>query len=235
MKLLAFDTSTTACTAALGVAGRVIERHEVREREHTRILVPMLRELMTEGGVDYRDLDAIVLGNGPGSFIGMRIAASLAQGLGFAAGLPVVPVSSLAALAARAFAGSAARHAVVAQDARMEQVYLGLYRRGADDLPEPLGDERLHAQLRVSELDALGALGAVDTVAVGGGWRRYPALLAANEDLVSFDPDCRYPRAADLLTLGARAWRHGEWISPDAVSPAYLRLEVAVPPAARTP
>lgn len=230
MKLLAFDTSTTACTAALGIAGTVIERHEVREREHTQILVPMLCELMTEGGLDYRDLDAIVLGNGPGSFIGMRIAASLAQGLGFAAERPIVPVSSLAALAVRAFARSDARHAAVAQDARMDQVYLGLYRRGADDLPEPLGDERLHPQARVSELEALGA---DDTVAIGGGWKRYPELLAANEGFAAFDPDCLYPRAADLLALGASAWRRGLWVSPDAVSPAYLRVDVAAPPAAQ--
>ena len=150
MKLLALDTSTTACTAALAVAGRVIERHEVREREHTKILTPMLRELMAEGGLDYGDLDAIVLGNGPGSFIGMRIAASMAQGIAFAAGLRVVPVSSLAALAVRAFAGSDARQAAVTQDARMEQVYLGLYRRGADDLPDPLADERLRGRHRRS-------------------------------------------------------------------------------------
>ncbi len=232
MKLLAFDTSTTACTAALGLDDTVIERHEVREREHTQILVPMLRELMAEGGIDYPDLDAVVLGNGPGSFIGMRIAASLAQGIAFAADLPVVPVSSLAALAAQAFAGSGARHAAVAQDARMGQVYFGLYRRGTDDLPEPLTDERLQAQSRVPEL---AELGAGDTVAPGGGWQRYPELAAANEGFVSFDPVCLYPRAADLLRLGASASRRGASISPDAVAPTYLRLEVAVPPALRSP
>jgi len=231
VKLLAIDTSTTACTAALGVDGAVLERHEVREREHTRILIPMLRELMAEGSLDYRDLDAVVLGNGPGSFIGMRIAASLAQGIAFAAGLSVVPVSSLAALAVRAFAGSDARHAAVAQDARMGQVYLGLYRRGAGDLPEPLAAERLHAQARVSELEALGAN---ETVALGGGWQRYPELAAANEGLAAFDSDCLYPRARDLLELGADAYRHGASIRPEAVSPAYLRAEVAAAPPART-
>lgn len=231
MKLLALDTSTTACTAALAAGDAVIERHEIREREHTRILIPMLRELMAESGLEFRDLDAIVLGNGPGSFIGMRIAASAVQGIAYAADLPVVPVSSLAALALRAFADSDARHAAVAQDARMAQVYLGLFRRGADDLPEALAAERLHGQARVAELEAPGV---GEVVALGGGWQRYPALAAANEGLVTVHPDYRYPRATDLLKLGADAYRRGASIRADAVSPAYLRTEVAAPPPART-
>lgn len=231
MKLLAFDTSTAACTAALAVGDAVIERHEVREREHTSILPPMLRELMASGALDYGDLDAIVLGNGPGSFIGMRIAASLAQGIAFAADLPIVPVSSLAVLAARAFSRSDARHAAVAQDARMGQVYLGLYRRGADGLPERLVAERLHAQVRVAELDALGAN---DIVALGGGWQRYPQLALANEGLFAGSADdCLHPRAATLLELGASAYRRGACIGPDAVSPAYLRIDVASLPSGK--
>ena len=72
-------------------------------------------------------------------------------------------------------------------------------------------------------------------MALGGGWQRYPKLAAANEGLMAFDPDCLHPRAADLLELGASAWRRGASISPDAVSPAYLRAEVAVPPVQRAP
>ena len=114
----------------------------------------------------------------------------------------------------------------------MGQVYLGLYRRGADDLPERLAAERLHAQVRIAELDALGAH---DIIALGGGWQRYPPLALANEDrFAGAADDGLHPRAATLLELGASAYRRGAYIGPDAVSPAYLRIDVAALPPART-
>ena len=85
MNLLALDTSSLACSVALQLGDTIISRHEEREREHTRLLMPMIVDVLNEGDINARDLDAIVLGNGPGSFIGMRIAASVAQGLAFAA------------------------------------------------------------------------------------------------------------------------------------------------------
>jgi len=90
MNLLAIDTSSVACSVALQHGGDVAERHEEQAREHTRLLVPMIQELLQQASVELMDLDAIVLGNGPGSFIGMRIAASVAQGLAFGSGLEIV-------------------------------------------------------------------------------------------------------------------------------------------------
>ena len=130
MNLLAIDTSSVACSVALQHEGKVSERHEEQAREHTRLLVPMIRELLQESSVELTDLDAIVLGNGPGSFIGMRIAASVAQGLAFGSGLNIVPVSSLAAIAAQVFREHDADEVVVTQDAHMSEVYLGIFRRG---------------------------------------------------------------------------------------------------------
>ena len=106
MKLLAIDTSSHACSVALRIGDAVTEDHTVEPREHTRILVPMISALLEEGGIAAADLDAIVLGNGPGSFIGMRIGASVAQGLCHGAGIKLIPVSSLAAVAAEVFAGA---------------------------------------------------------------------------------------------------------------------------------
>ena len=100
MNLLAIDTSSLACSVALRAGDALIERHEEQAREHTRLLTPMIMEVLAESGMNLPQLDAIVLGNGPGSFIGMRIAASVAQGLAHGAGLSIVPVSSLAAVAA---------------------------------------------------------------------------------------------------------------------------------------
>ena len=91
MKLLAIDTSSVACTVAVSNGDAVIERHVEQPREHTRLLMPMIREVLAESEVALTDLDAIVLGNGPGSFIGMRIAASVSQGLAHGAGLMARP------------------------------------------------------------------------------------------------------------------------------------------------
>ena len=106
MKLLAIETSSLACSVALQVDEDIQERHVVEAKAHTRILLPMINTLLGDAGLIVSDLDALVLGNGPGSFIGMRIGASVAQGLAFAAGLNIIPISSLAAVAAEVFVGA---------------------------------------------------------------------------------------------------------------------------------
>lgn len=230
MILLALDTSTVACSVAVLAGTTVVERHEEQPREHTRILVPMIRSALDEAGVAVADLDAIVLGNGPGSFIGMRIAASVAQGLAYGTGVSVAPVSSLAAVAARAFDVSAAQEVVVAQDAHMNEVYLGVYGRNDYGLPVALQPERLHG---LGEIAELGADGAGSRVAAGAGWERYPGLREANRARVANDSGCLLPRAADLIRLGADQVRAGKTVRPQEVVPAYLRNKVAEKPASR--
>ena len=146
MKLLAIDTSSVACSVALAYGGEISERYEEQPREHTRLLVPMIESVLQDAGIELAQLDAIVLGNGPGSFIGMRIAASVAQGLAHGAGLGIVPVSSLAAVAAEVFTDRPEEYVAVAQDAHMSEVYFGLFRRDANGLPEADIPERIQAQ-----------------------------------------------------------------------------------------
>ncbi len=226
MNLLALDTSSQACSVALQLGDTVSERHEELPREHTRLLMPMIRSVLQEAGAQLTELDAIVLGNGPGSFIGMRIAASVAQGLAYGAGLKIVPVSSMVAIAVQVMAGSECSAVVVAQDARMNEVYLGIYKRGDADLPTALVPERLHGTGPIAELDVL----AGDVVAAGIGWQRYPELLAANRDSISRVEDILFPRAVDLLAIGAAALPEGAAIEPQHVMPAYLRHKVAEKP-----
>ena len=228
MKLLAVDTSSVACSVALQVDSAVSERHAEQAKEHTRLLVPMIRELLHEAGLQAGDLDAIVLGNGPGSFIGMRIAASVAQGLAHGGGTPIAPVSSLAAVAAEVFADTDAAEVVVTQDAHMNEVYLGAFRRGADGLPVAMFDERLHTQTPIDELDE----GDADRrIAAGFGWQRYPTLLAANEDRIGNTSAVLYPHARFLLPLGRAVLEAGGAIEPQDIAPAYLRSKVAERPA----
>jgi tRNA threonylcarbamoyladenosine biosynthesis protein TsaB len=228
MKLLAVDTSSLACSVALSVDGTVSERHAEEAKEHTRLLVPMMRELLHEAGLDGEDLDAIVLGNGPGSFIGMRIAASVAQGLAYGSETPIAPVSSLAAVAAEVFDATDAAEVVVAQDAHMNEVYLGAFRRDRHGQPLAMFDEHLHTQTPIEKLDEAGA---DRRVAAGFGWQRYPALLAANEDRIGNTSDILHPRARFLLPLGQAVLEGGGAVAPQEIAPAYLRSKVAQKPA----
>lgn len=227
MKLLAIDTSSPACSVALQSGDEVCDRHEELDREHTRLLTPMIRELLAAAGLSMQQLDAIVLGNGPGSFIGMRIAASVAQGLAHGAGIDIVPVSSLAAVAAEVFSASEADEVIVAQDAHMSEVYLGAFRRGADNLPHAIFPERLQSQTVIDDLDESSASGRV---AAGSGWERYPALAAVNAGLIGSRSAIGYPKARFLLPIGEAALVGGNAIRPQDLVPAYLRSKVAQKP-----
>jgi tRNA threonylcarbamoyladenosine biosynthesis protein TsaB len=227
VKLLAIDTSSLACSVALAVDGDVHERHEEQAREHTRLLTPMIRDVLADAQLTVEQLDAIVLGNGPGSFIGMRIAASVAQGLAHGAGLDIVPVSSLAAVAAQVFEEADATEVVVAQDAHMSEVYLGAFERGVGGELMESFPERLQTQTLIEELTP--AL-AASRVAAGFGWERYPDLAAANAEVIGRSSSVHHPRARFLLPLGEVALAKGAAINPQDLVPAYLRSKVAQKP-----
>jgi tRNA threonylcarbamoyladenosine biosynthesis protein TsaB len=150
----------------------------------------------------------------------MRIAASVAQGLAHGAGLKIVPVSSLAAVAAQVLEVSDADIVAVAQDAHMNEVYLGIFARGDNDLPLLLGDERLHAHEAVVELEENDM---TRRIAAGYGWRRYPKLMNINSELFAQESAILYPHARYLLALAGNA----DAVAPQDIMPAYLRNEVA--------
>lgn len=227
MKLLAIDTSSLACSVAMDLDGRIIERHEEQAREHTRLLMPMIQAVLADAGLTSEDLDAIVLGNGPGSFIGMRIAASVAQGIAHGAGLDIVPVSSLAAVAVQVFEETDAEQVVVAQDAHMSEVYLGAYWRGSGDELEEIFPERLQTQTLIEELSPEQA---ASRVAAGFGWERYPDLAAANATVIGRLSEVHHPHARYLLPLGDAELARGRAIEPADLVPAYLRSRVAQKP-----
>jgi tRNA threonylcarbamoyladenosine biosynthesis protein TsaB len=223
MRLLAIETSSEACSVALQDGDVTSEQHRIAPREHTRILLPMIRQLLDERGLAVADLDAVVLGNGPGSFIGMRISASVAQGLCFGASLPLVPVSSLAAIAAEVIEREGADRIAVAQDARMNEVYFATYLADSRGLPVPQDSEA------IVSIERRDLLQGTAWAAAGGGWQRYPQLARGSAAAIAVTSNISHPRARCLLKIGAAAYQQGQAIDPARLQPAYLRTKVAEP------
>jgi len=222
MKLLAIDCATDTCSVALRIGDDRYERQAGDVREQSTLVLPMIDAVLADAGLGLRALDALVVGRGPGSFTGVRLAVGVAQGLAYGAGLRVVPVSDLAMLAQGA-ADIAADRVLACLDARMDEVYWCTFRRGSDGLVSPLHEERLSAPAEVM------AVGAEAIIGVGPGWARYPSLRASlGSRLVACDP-ARLPHARDALALAAPLWRAGGALPPEQVLPVYLRERVATP------
>ncbi len=217
MKLLAFDTSTEACSVALSLDGALLERFELHN-QHSEHLLPLIEALLAEGGIALNRLDAIAFGRGPGSFTGLRIGAGVAQGLAFGANLPLVPVSSLAALAQ----GVNADKVLAAFDARMQQVYWCAYRRDEKGLVQQVMDETV---VHPAEIPLPGG---DNWVGAGSGWDAYPEILGARAAVSLQRWEAKiYPRARDLAVLAAVAYNEGQVISAEQGLPVYVRDEVA--------
>ncbi|WP_140910156.1 tRNA (adenosine(37)-N6)-threonylcarbamoyltransferase complex dimerization subunit type 1 TsaB [Cognatiluteimonas lumbrici] len=217
MKLLAFETSTEACSVALWLDGEVRERHELAPRRHAELALPWAEALLAEAGMAKSALDAIAVGRGPGAFTGVRLGIALAQGIALALDRPVVPVSTLLALAAPV----AGDRVIAAIDARMGEVYLGAFLRDDGMLvglqPEAVGDP---GTITLPEGD--GWHGAGTGFAAGDGALR----TRLGERLVAADATA-LPRAADVARLGVSLFER-EAVPPERLEPAYLRDNVAL-------
>lgn len=225
MRLLALEAATEACSVALLDGERLLLRHEELGRGHAERLLPMVDELLREAGLALEALDALAFGRGPGGFTGVRLATSVAQGLAFGARLPVVPVSTLRAVAQAALElEPAAGYVLACNDARMQEVYWAVFRRGADGLAQPLTEERV------------GPPGSVDfevpagqvCVAAGRGFAAYPQLAGR------YSPSCRLharllPEARMIARLARPEVEAGRTLAAHEAQPAYVRNDVARP------
>lgn len=230
MKLLAFDTATDACSVALRVDGDTCCDHRLAPQAHADLLIPMIDALLAEAGLRPAMLDGLVFGEGPGSFTGLRIAAATAQGIAFAAGLGVLGISTLAAIAAGCRRAFDDRDVEVAIDARMGGVYRGRYRLGDEigriDTLEP------QALLKPEALPDTSR--ALDGRSIAGsGVDRYrDAWPLDGEGAPVHRPD-RWPEAVDLLDIAAARLPSIGWREPEAAVPVYLRERVALTEAER--
>jgi len=224
MKLLAFDTSTEACSVALWIDGEMRERYEVAPRRHTELVLPWAEELLAEAGIAKAQIDAIAVGRGPGAFTGVRLAVALAQGMALALDRPVLAISTLAALAMRAVPAAHANAEILAAiDARMGEIYLGRFVADADGLVTAIGEEWMATPA------ATTLAGDARCRGVGTGFAAMDsALVAALADRLIDHDAAALPHAIDIARLAVRAHARGEAIAADLLEPAYLRNKVAL-------
>ncbi|QWL57900.1 tRNA (adenosine(37)-N6)-threonylcarbamoyltransferase complex dimerization subunit type 1 TsaB [Aeromonas jandaei] len=221
LKILAVDTATEACSAALLVGDKVFSRWEEAPRDHTRKILPMVQALLDEAGITLDKLDAIAFGRGPGSFTGVRIGIGVAQGLAFGAGVPLIGISTLAAMAQGAHRLEGAERVLTAIDARMDEVYFGHYEL-IDGRIQLVGEEVVSGPAALVE--ACGKHSGRFTC-VGTGFETYGETLKglADELVVS---QVRFPAAEDMLPLARTAWLAGEAVPVEQATPVYLRDKV---------
>jgi tRNA threonylcarbamoyladenosine biosynthesis protein TsaB len=218
LRLLAFDTSTEWCTAALWLDGRLVDAGEHAGQRHSQLLLPMITGLLAQAGLTLTALDGIAFGRGPGSFTGLRIACGVAQGLALGAGLPVLGVSTLEALAEEA----GAARVVTCLDARMHEVYAAVWRRAdAGWLAE--------AEATVCPPALVPIPVSPGYVGCGSGFAAYPDILAARygDRLTEIRPQV-IPHARAVARLAAPRFAAGQGLPPEQAEPFYVRDKVAL-------
>lgn len=223
MNILAIDTSSDACSAALMCGTERYLEYTVEARAHTRLILPMVESVLAQGGMKLADVDALAFGRGPGAFTGVRIATGIVQGLALAADKPVVPVSTLAALAQQTYVEQGAERVLVAVDARMSEVYWGAYTL-RDGYMQLSGEEHVlppeAAPLPEEEAPAWHGSGS--------GWAAYAEVLEpAFASVVSRYSPALLPSAAYIAELAVHGYQRGEAVSADQAQPVYLRNKVA--------
>jgi tRNA threonylcarbamoyladenosine biosynthesis protein TsaB len=219
MKLLAIETATETCSVALSVNGEVMELYEHAPRQHAELLLPWVRQLMAEAELGFASLDGIAFSRGPGSFTSLRIGIGVVQGLAWASDRPVIPVSSLAATAQSAVADGVGS-ALVALDARMNEVFTGIFATNERGIMVPASEEKVCAPVDVQFPSGSDAYG------IGIGFDRYDVLKERSGNLAGIRPQI-WPKASCVIKL-AREWlRDSEALPAEQAQPVYLRDNVA--------
>ncbi len=221
MKILAIDTATDACSAALLIDEQVHCEFALAPRQHTQLILAQIEKVLAEAEMSLQDMDAIAFGRGPGAFTGLRIAAGVTQGLSLAADIPALAVSSLAAMAQAAYQQHQIEKSYVGLDARMQQVYWGEYQiqKGIAVLQ---GKEQVIAPEDLPPKNSTGFVG------VGSAWQVYADSLhlqiqaESNATLQDI-----YPSAEYIARLAVKQYKSKQYLYSSEIQPVYLRNKVA--------
>lgn len=218
MKILAIDTATEACSVAFLDQDYCHEAFEIIPRQHTERILPMVDEMLQKNGVSLAQIDALAFNCGPGSFTGVRVATSVVQGLAFSCDLPVIPVSSLAALAQLAYRTEKKENILSCIDARMNEIYWACYQLDS-------GLMTLACKEKVSAIEDIKVEG--DWHCLGSGWDSFKNELkqSSQVSICSSTNEC-FPHAQDIATLAAELYKQGKVVSAEEAIPSYIRNEV---------
>lgn len=221
--ILAVETATDACSVALSSSnGEIKECHRVAPRQHNSLVFSMLEELLPGGKLRDHGIELIAFGSGPGSFTGLRVAASVAQGLAFSADLPAVAVSTLATLAQGALrTGLAGSGDTIFStlDARVNELYSAVFTY-RDGLAVQLGTATACAPTE------LAPAGDEIMLALGSGChylQEFPPQLRSR--IQSVDADI-LPHARDMIPLALASLAAGQTMRPADIQPVYVRDEI---------
>lgn len=219
MKILALETSTEFCSVALYLKGKILNKEIFAGRRHSEILLPMIQEILAEGELTLQHLNGIAFGAGPGSFTGLRIACGVAQGLAYAADLPVVGISTLAAVAQKI----GAQKVIVALDARMGEIYHAAYQKSASHHWETISPPALCLPHQAPSLPDSGWHGC------GSGFDIYSKelseLYSKNIQQIHYK---RHPEAGEIAQLALPKFTDGTNTDPANAVPVYIRNKVAL-------
>jgi tRNA threonylcarbamoyladenosine biosynthesis protein TsaB len=212
MLILALETATDPGSVALWRDGEVIARSCPDGRSNSETLLPLADSTLREAGFSFTDLQGVAFGMGPGSFTGLRVSCGAAQGLAVARDLPLIGIGTLDAMAL----ASGGERVIVALDARMGEVYFGLFVHG-----------KLQGEIGVYAPDAVPLPDASGWLACGNGLSSYPALRERLASVVeAWKPEIM-PSAEAVVRLAAPRLEGGESIDPADAAPLYVRNKVA--------
>lgn len=222
--ILAIDSATEFCSAALLHENKVYSRGSEAPRKHADLLLPYVDEVLGEAGITLSQVDALAVGRGPGSFTGVRIAAGIAQGLGFSQSIPLIGVSSLQTMAQQAYEELGETKVAAAIDARMGEVYWGTCEltegQNKQNVMCLVGQELVCAPQDVPRLSGRWA-------AVGTGWETYQSDLQATlSDADLCLSGIRLPQARYMLPAAVEALSEGKEVEAEQFDVHYVRNEV---------
>jgi tRNA threonylcarbamoyladenosine biosynthesis protein TsaB len=250
IKILAIETATPAFSVALRVGAETIEKFSVAPMKHAELILPSIEKLLAEAALTVNQLDAIAVSYGPGGFTSVRLGVSVAQGLAFAANLPVIPVSTLQTLAQSAYAETREKKVLAVLDARMHEVYWSAY--ALNDATNVMENVVPDSLIKPDTIILQEEFSLNEWIGAGSGWQTYGDQLktlcedfyvrknslfikelqknekniiepAAHGDLtMEIYPDI-HPHARDVAHIATHAYQRGKTITATELAPIYLR------------
>lgn len=224
LNVLCVDTSTEACSVAVLRSTdkeQVISDHfMLAPREHTQKILPAVEKVLQQAGLALADIDVVAYGRGPGSFTGVRIGISIAQGLAYGIEKPMVGISTLQAMAQQAYKTEQATDVYAAIDARMGEIYFAHYQ--LEDELMVLNNEEV--VIKPADLLALELKVEKNAALVGSGWAAYPELVEYFKNAAKLEIE--FPSSRYMLEQVVHCVKNAATVAPELATPVYLRDKV---------